>query len=238
MKFFSMDSPLMQALNKMADLLWLNVLALICCIPVVTVGASMTAMHYMALKIARNEETYVTRGFFKSFKENFVQATIIWLLQVVTIIVLAGDYYIMFFGGMEFHTVLQVLLYLVTIIVLLVSIFVYPVLAKFDNSVPKTIKNALYIGILQLPKAVLMLAMYIAPLILTVVATEIFPIIFLFGLSVPAFASAKLYNKFFLKLEDKVMENNPSGAEDKGSDDEHIFSDELDPALTAGGETR
>lgn len=238
MKFFSMDSPLMQALNKMADLLWLNVLALICCIPVVTVGASMTAMHYMALKIARNEETYVTRGFLKSFKENFVQATIIWLLQAVTIIVLAGDYYIMFFNGMEFHSVFQVLLYLVTIIVILVSIFVYPVLARFDNSVPKTIKNALYIGILQLPKAVLMLAMYIAPLVLTVVATEIFPIIFLFGLSLPAFAAAKLYNKFFQKLEDKVLENNPPEEEDIGSEDEHIFSDEPDPALTAAEELR
>ncbi|MCM1569671.1 MAG: DUF624 domain-containing protein [Roseburia sp.] len=236
MKFFSMDSPLMQALNKMADLLWLNVLALICCLPVVTVGASMTAMHYMALKIARNEETYITKGFLKSFKENFRQATIIWLLQLTTIIVLLGDYYILFFSEMEFHTVLQVMLYLVTIIVLLVSIFVYPVLARFDNTVFKTIKNALYIGILQLPKAVLMLAMYIAPLILTVVATEIFPIIFLFGLSLPAFVSAKLYHKFFLKLEDKVLENSASDKEDLGSEDEHIFSDELDPALTAGEE--
>ena len=80
MKFFNLDSPVMQALGKMADLMWLNILTLICCIPVVTAGASLTAMHYMALKIVRNEECYITKGFFKSFKENFKQATLIWLL--------------------------------------------------------------------------------------------------------------------------------------------------------------
>ena len=61
MKFFNLDSPVMQALGKMADLMWLNILTLICCIPVVTVGASLTAMHYMALKIVRNEECEVLR---------------------------------------------------------------------------------------------------------------------------------------------------------------------------------
>ena len=71
MKIFDLDSPLMQFLNKMADLLWLNILTFICCIPIVTIGASLTAMHYMALKMVRNEECYITRGFFKSFKENW-----------------------------------------------------------------------------------------------------------------------------------------------------------------------
>ena len=65
MKIFDLDSPLMQFLNKMADLLWLNILTFICCIPIVTIGASLTAMHYMALKMVGNEECYITRGFSK-----------------------------------------------------------------------------------------------------------------------------------------------------------------------------
>ena len=68
MKFLNLDSPLMQGLGKMADLMWLNVLTLIYCLPIVTIGASLTAMNYMALKLARNEECYITRGFCKSFK--------------------------------------------------------------------------------------------------------------------------------------------------------------------------
>ena len=69
MKFFNLDSPVMQALGKMADLMWLNILTLICCIPVVTVGASLTAMHYMALKIVRNEECYITKGFLSPLRK-------------------------------------------------------------------------------------------------------------------------------------------------------------------------
>ncbi len=55
MKLFNLDSPLMRALGKMADLMWLNILTMVCCIPVFTIGASLTALHYMALKIVRDE---------------------------------------------------------------------------------------------------------------------------------------------------------------------------------------
>ena len=69
MKFFDLESPLMQILNKVADLMILNILTVVCCIPVITTGASLTAMHYVALKMARNEECYIARDFFKSFKD-------------------------------------------------------------------------------------------------------------------------------------------------------------------------
>ena len=88
MKLFNLDSPLMQGLSKMADLMWLNVLTLLCCLPVVTMGASLTAMNYVALKIVRDEECYISKSFFKSFKENFKQATIIWLMILVAALIL------------------------------------------------------------------------------------------------------------------------------------------------------
>ena len=90
MKIFDLDSPLMNVLNKMADLMWLNILTLICCIPVITAGAALTSMHYVALKIVRNEESYITRSFFKSFKTNFRQATLIWLLLMLVAAILGG----------------------------------------------------------------------------------------------------------------------------------------------------
>lgn len=235
MKLFSLDSPLMQALNKMADLMWLNVLTVICCIPVVTVGASLTAMHYMLLKIVRNEDTYITRGFFKSFKSNFRQATVIWLIQLVITVVLAGDFYIMYRSETEFHIVFQVLLMIVAMIVIFTTTFVYPVLAKFDNSIFRTIKNALYVSILQFPKTLAMVVMSVLPIVLVIIAPTLVPIVLMFGLSIPAFLFAKLYNKFFKKLEAKVAESNPSEnvVEDEG-EDVRIFRDELDETLSVG----
>lgn len=235
MKFFSLDSPLMQALNKMADLMWLNVLTILCCIPVVTVGASLTAMHYMLLKIVRNEETYITRGFFKSFKDNFRQATVIWLIQLVVTILLAGDFYIMYKSETQFHVVFQALLMVVVVITVFTSTFVYPVLAKFDNSIFRTIKNAFYMSILQLPKTIAMIILSILPLVLAVIAPSIIPIVLMFGVSIPAFLFAKMYNKFFMKLEDKVNERNaPEEGSEETGEDERIFKDELDETLAVG----
>ena len=70
-RLFNLDSPIMVFLSKMADLLILNLLALICCIPIITIGASMTAMSYVTLKMVRDEECYIAKDFFKSFRQNF-----------------------------------------------------------------------------------------------------------------------------------------------------------------------
>ena len=62
MKIFDLDSPLMNVLNKMADLMWLNILTLICCIPVITAGAALTSMHYVALKVSPYVSAFLHRG--------------------------------------------------------------------------------------------------------------------------------------------------------------------------------
>ena len=236
MKFFDLDSPLMQVLNKVADLLWLNILTLICCIPIVTVGASLTAMNYMALKIVRNEECYITKGFFKSFKQNFKQATAIWLLFLLAVLVLAGDFYIMKNSGIEFNIVIKVVIGIVALILAFTWMFVFPVLAKFDNTVIRTIKNAFVMSILQFPKTLLMIVMYALPIVIGMLVPQAFPICFLFGLSAPAYVSALLYNKFFKKLEDQYIAAT-TPAEEEGAKEENaerIFKDELDESLIEG----
>ena len=202
MKIFDLDSPLMNVLNKMADLMWLNILTLICCIPIITAGAAFTSMHYVALKIVRNEESYITRSFFKSFKTNFRQATLIWLLILLIAAVLGGDYYIITKSGIQFSSVLVVLIMAAAVLVICTTLYVFPVLAKFDNTIMGTIRNAFIMSILQLPKTVVMFVMAFFPLIIYLVSLRLIPIIFLFGFSLPAYASAMLYNKFFQKLED------------------------------------
>lgn len=221
----------MQFLGKVADLLWLNTLALICCIPIVTVGASLTALHYMALKMVRNEECYITKGFFKSFKENFKQATLIWLLMLFVIVVLIIDFMIMGNSGFEFSRVIRIIITIFAVLVLFASMYVFPMLAKFDNPIRRTIKNAFLVSIMQFPKTVLMVIIYMLPAVIFVLFLQIAPLVFFFGLSVPAFLSAKLYSKFFKKLEDQVLaEAEPVETDDEG-EDERIFRDELDESL-------
>ena len=231
MKIFDLDSPLMNVLNKMADLMWLNILTLICCIPVITAGAALTSMHYVALKIVRNEESYITRSFFKSFKTNFRQATLIWLLLMLVAAILGGDYYIITKSGMQFSQVLVVLIMAAGVLVICTSLYVFPVLAKFDNTIMGTIRTAFIMSIFQLPQTVVMFVMAFFPLIIYLVSLRLIPIIFLFGFSLPAYASAMLYNKFFQKLEDQLLSEQEPAPEISPEEDERVFHDELDESL-------
>ena len=90
-KLFNMDNKFFTVMGRVADLIMLNVVCLICCLPIVTIGASLTALHYVTLKMARNEESYIIRSFFKSFKQNFKQATIINLIMLVIAAILYMD---------------------------------------------------------------------------------------------------------------------------------------------------
>lgn len=90
-KLFNIDSPVMRFLGKVADLMILNLVTLVCCIPIVTIGASLTAMHYVLLKMVRDRECYIVRSFFKSFKANFKQATVIWLIILLVLVIFAAD---------------------------------------------------------------------------------------------------------------------------------------------------
>lgn len=228
MKFFDFDGPLIQFLNKMADIMWLNILTVICCIPLVTIGASFTAMHYVALKIVRNEEGYITKDFFRSFKQNFVQSTLIWLILLVVAGFLAGDYYIVNKMDVEINNIIRTALWTIALFSAFTAIMVFPVQAKFSNSIAGTIKNAFVIGAIQFPKTILMIIMFFFPVYIYMISLRILPIAFLFGFSLPAYLSAMLYNKTFMRLEERYTQSvEPQGGADD-EEDERIFKDEPD----------
>lgn len=235
MKLFDIDSPLMQGLGKIADLMILNLLTLACCLPVITVGPALTALNHVALKIARNEETYIVKSFFKSFKENFRQGVLIWLLFLAVGTVLVCDYFILNGSESKYATVMQVLVLVAAVFVIFTFLYVFPVLARFHNTIRATLKNALMISIAQFPKTVLMFVMYLIPLLVFLNFFQLIPFVLFFGLSVPAWASAKLYHKFFKKLEEQYWEQHKSAAGEDGQaqeeEDVRIFRDELDETL-------
>ena len=185
------------------------------------------------LKLVRKEEGYIVKDFFKSFKQNFKQATIIWLIMLVFIFVVVGAYLIINYSGIEFPQNMAYGLTGVAMLLFVVSTYIFPVLSHFDNTIKNTIKNAFIMSLLQFPKTILMIIMWVVPVVLAVLIPQIFPICFLFGFSLPAFVSALLYNKFFQKLEDRVLAESEPAEEEviAEEEDERIFKDELDEAL-------
>lgn len=205
-KFFDMDSPVMRFLNRMGDLMILNILMVICCIPIVTVGAAFTAMHYVLLKIVRGEEGYLIRGFFKSFRANFRQATLIWLMMLVVIAVYVGDSLIFNYSGLEFPKALVIAVVAVAFLLLMMAVYVFPLQARFENSVKNTLKNAMILAFANLPRTILMMLCYVLPVVVAYFSTYALLFVFLFGISAPAYAAAFIYSGILKKLEPEPEE--------------------------------
>lgn len=228
---FNLDGPLMRFLSKLADLMIINLLTLILCIPVVTAGAALTSLHCIALKIVRGDDYSVFKDYFRSFKSNFRQATIIWIILLVAVAVMVGDYLVFTKSGIEFHDAFKIIVMVLAVLVIFTAVYVFPVLARFENTVLKTLMNAMIMSLLQLPKTLIMIILYILPVAIAYYFLQILPLLFLFGLSGPAWLSALLYNRFFRKLEDAVeaaAQKEEAASEETGSEEKENIPDGIE----------
>ncbi|MCM1047025.1 MAG: YesL family protein [Clostridiales bacterium] len=205
-RFLDLDSPFMRALSRMADLMILNLLVLVLCIPVITAGAAFTAMHFVLLKIVRGEEGYLVRGFFKSFKQNFRQATILWLMILGVVALLVLDLVILGSAAMDMPRIYTILILAIALLLLIVGVYIFPVLARFDNSIKNTLRNAFLISFINLPKSILMVVVLFLPLLLAYFISYSVIFVILFGISVPAYISAYLYSGIFKRFEPEPEE--------------------------------
>lgn len=203
MKLFNLDSPLMNMLTKLANLMILNFLTLLCCIPIVTAGAAFTALYYVTIKMARGDDPYIVKSYFKSFKENFKQSTILWLIMLVVIIIIAMDWKIVLNGGMNdmVGRVMKIMLFVVTLFLVLTGLYIFPVLSRFENSVKNTIKNAFLMSILNLPKSVLIVILHFLPIGIVLISASLLPVSFLLGIPLVAYMCSILYVKIFKRFE-------------------------------------
>lgn len=166
-RFFDMDGGVFRFLSKLADIMILNLVFLVTCIPIVTIGAAWTSLYYVALKMIRNEESYIVRGYFKSFKENFKQATIIWLIVFAVMALMFVDFRILSVMEGTAANVMRVGLTMVGVIFAMVVLYLFPVLSKFYNSIKNTFINSLLMSLRHLPLTVVMMAISIGSVIVT-----------------------------------------------------------------------
>lgn len=212
---FSMDNKFFSFMNRVADLIILNLLWLVCSIPLITAGASTTALFYVAMKMVKGEESYITRDFFKSFRQNFRQGTVIWLIMLAAGVFLAADIRIVSLSDISFKNyILPVFIFLV-IVYSIILLYIFPLLARFENTTRNMFRNALLIGIRNLPytillgicTALILLAMYI------VIAA--IPFWIFIGIALTAF----LYSFLYVRIFDKLIAKNDSDASSDKDDD-------------------
>lgn len=157
MKFFNYDSPIMQFLSRVTDIIILNILFIVCSLPVITIGASATALYSVTLKMVKNEESYIFSSFFKAFKNNFKHSTVSWLILLGTGIIVWVDYRILGVSDGSLSRIFSAVLIPVCVFLVLIALYIFPFIARFENTIRNSWKNAFLISIAQLPYTILLL---------------------------------------------------------------------------------
>ena len=155
-KLFDQDNMFFAIMGVLFDLIILNVLTLLCCLPVVTAGASFTAMHSVLWRMVRHEETYVARQFFDSFKRNLKQSLLPWLAFLLAAIVLVVDGMLARSMGSMRGPLMACVAFMGLVIIAIAQYF-FPLLSRYENPTSETLKNATKLALGFFPRTLCML---------------------------------------------------------------------------------
>lgn len=211
---FSYDNPVWRFIGKLGDLILLNVLWLICSLPLFTIGASTTAVYYVTLKLVRDEDGSTIRGFFHSFRENFKQATAIWLILLAAAAVLAFDFWFFLSGQSAVAGTPKLIMTAVfggmMLILIFVASYVFPLQSRFYNPVKKTLFNAFFMSVRHLLQTIGILGTDVILVALTGLSLYYLPqialLLILFGFPLIAFVNSFFFTALFQRYMPKQKE--------------------------------
>lgn len=201
---FNPDSSLMRGLGRLFDYVVLNMLTILCSIPIVTLGASVTAMYDVMGRMMRDEERGVFGDFFRAFRSNFKKATVIWLILLVIGALLGFGVYFYVQVEVTGGSVLQGIAVMLLLLWAMTLSWAFPLQAKFENTVRNTLQNAMIFAIAKLPRSIVMAVLNALPWFLAVWWTYLFLRISIFwvmiGFSLTAWINLKLLAKPYRQL--------------------------------------
>lgn len=200
-KFFNPDSPLMRFMTKVADLMILNILFLVTCLPVFTIGAAWTGLYAVTLKMVRDQEGSIAKSYFQAFRRNFRQATAVWL--GILALGLVGLLDIRILNGIDtaWSHGLKYAVETLMVLLLMVLQYLFPLIARFEASLLSHVKNACLMALAYLPKTALMTAAVLGAVYLSLlnnltisIAIAAWPMV---GFALLAFGNSGILAKIF-----------------------------------------
>ncbi len=202
---------LKRALGKAADLILLNFLVALCCAPVVTAGASWAAGYASLMRIARGEDQGMPlKPFFLDFRKTFRQATAAWLMLLLCLAILAGDYYYAAYVASPVNRFFLVFSIALAAVLLSAATWLFPLIARYENALPAHIKNSFLMAVAALPRTAAALAVQILFLALPLVFPDVFMYLgwiwVLWGFTLPMYLTVLMYRK---RLGNEPREKNP-----------------------------
>ena len=221
MKKFGIDNPFFGFMGRVGDILILNILFVVTCIPVVTIGTSLCAMYQVALRMARKESNYVVREYFRAWKEEWKQSTIIWLILFAVCCLLVFDVIV----GRDMWDLLNAAVGALLFVWGMIFTYVFAVQARFANTVRNTLKNAMYMAVRHFPFTVLMMVLNLIPVLCILLGSVTMamatPIYIVVGFPLTARINAIFLNRIFKKYipDEEKRENGEGSCEEEKTDE-------------------
>lgn len=203
-KLFDQDNMFFAIMGVLFDLIILNVLTLLCCLPIVTAGASFTAMHSVLWRMVRHEETYVARQFFR-----LVQAQSQAVAAAVACVPAGGDCA----GGRRMlawsmgsmRGPLMACVAFMGLVIIAIAQYFFPLLSRYENPTSETLKNATKLALGFFPRTLCMLVILAA---FAVLYAQFFiymiPLLILMGVTLPQYCCAWIYNWIFRRIDGEI----------------------------------
>ena len=203
---FHYENPFIQFLVRVGDLMILNLLFILCSLPVVTLGASLTALHRVTQNMLFEQEEPLLKAFFRAFRQNFRQSTLAWLVELVVIVSLVCDVLLVmayFDGGLA--KAMYILVAVLAILVVGVFSYLMPLIARYENGMRQQVNNAVVLAIIKLPKTVLLMLLNLLPVILLLISVPVFVQTLIFwviiGFAFVSFLTSSILKPVFQQLE-------------------------------------
>ena len=193
-------ASLKRGMNAAADLIILNLLMLLCCLPVFTAGAAAVASYTCIMRLLRGgEPSFPVKAFFAEFRKAFVKATLAWLLVLLCIAILAGDYYFAVYVSDPPNRFFMVFAIGMAVVLSTALVWLFPLIARFENTVRGHIKNAFLMAAASLPKTLsammVQLFFYVLPFFIPTLMLYLGWLWVLMGLTLPQYLTASLFRR-------------------------------------------
>lgn len=208
---FSYDSPIMEFINTTVHYAALNIIYCICCLPVFTIGPATAALYQVIMRETRGEQSYLIRNFFKNFKEMFIQSlfTSLFLFFIILVLVYNITFWFQMSGAVS--GIIIVILLVMLLLTACTGIYVFPLMARFKNGFLQTMKNALFIALVNLKETFYLIMIHIlaASMICFFAPSKIFML--LIGFTFIAYCNSYIFYQVFKNYEqkDNSVELNP-----------------------------
>ena len=200
-KLFQPESKAILFLNKVADLMLLNLVWLVGCLGIITIGTSTTALYKCLFLMSTGNLAYPFRSFWSYFRNEWKQSTLLWVPMLVTLVFLSVDFYAIFLAKLFKGITWKICFFIVLCVVVPMMLYVFPLQAKFQNSQRQTLKNACLLAIIHFPKSLVIAIVTFAPLFLWLLVPDVFfhtlVLVLFLGRSVPAYWSCHLFKTIF-----------------------------------------